>query len=718
MIGRFSADGDLGGPLPAGRAELLLKFLLAREGGFVDIDTVIDVLWTDAPPEHAERNVAVLVSRLRRVLGKHRIEGDCRGYRFSLVDGCWLDVAEADRLVLLAERELAERMYSLAMTSAEQAILILGADVALADTPEYGWVLELRERLRSQLRRARSAYRTAAEQLGADRLVIDLAARALAEDPLDEAACRASMRAYQRIGEPAEALRVYERLRQALAETLGTDPSRESQQTHLAVLRGHRVHAESPAERALSQADDLVGRDAELRTLRDYWAEAVAACGGLVVVSGEAGIGKTALVRTFTAEVARAGGLVISGFCYEAERSLYLQPLLQAMREAVGQCPPEILRSLRGRWLGTLTELIPELDAVTGRVPYERAAPELEQRRTLDALVAFLSRIGASTPVLLLLEDMQHAGQSTVESLHFLARRLRHARVLIALTERISSRLAVTSAFGDLARAVRLGPLDTRAVRTLIARSGLSYDPVLFHEWTGGSPLFVVELLSHPDPTTTPDSPGVPESLQQAVADRLTRAGRKVRVLLQRAAVLGVSFTLEDLAAFTGHQPEQCAQRADLALQAGLLVARGSAFRFANDIVHRVAYDSIPEPIRVSGHRRAATLIQQHRPEVAAVHWTAAGDWSRAAEAALRAADVAHLAFANREAVTLLDSALGNAERSGDQRLVITVLSRRGRLRRDLGEPGLARADRERARALVREIGDPVLAVRSLERLG
>lgn len=645
MIGRFRADGDLGEPLPSGQAELLLKFLLAREGSFVGIDTIVDVLWGDAPPPRAERNVAALISRLRRVLGKPRIEGDSRGYRFSLTDGCSTDITDAGRFLSVAEREFADRMYSLAMTSAERAILVLGEGVALADTPEYDWVLQLRERVRSQLRRARFVHRAAAEELGADRLVIDLAARALADDPLDEAACRASMRAYQRIGEPAGALRVYERLRQTLAESLGADPSRDSQETHLSVLRGRVPPSETPAVRASEPVGELVGRDAELRTLREGWADAVSGRGGLVMVTGEPGIGKTALITAFGAEVTRAGGLVLSGSCFEAERRLYLQPLLQAVRDAVGRCPPDVLRNLGEQCLGILARLLPELDAVTGPVPHERAAPEVEHRRSLHALVAFLAGLGQTTPVLLVVEDLQHADMSTVEALHYLARRLRHARVLIVVTEGISEWQPVTSALADLGRGVALGPLDTAAVHTLLARSGrLDSDDnddsddaaARFRARTGGVPLFVTELLAHANGDSSGERADVPESLRAAVTARFERAGRDVHLLVQRAAVLGVSFTLDDLAAFTGHQPEECAQRAERALRAGLLEAHGGVFRFANDILYEVAYSSIPEPIRVSGHRRVAGLLTD-RPEVAAAHWAAAGDWVRAAEAASRA---------------------------------------------------------------------------------
>jgi len=721
VIGRFRAEGDVREPLPTGQAERLLWLLLAQHGRFVGTDTIVATLWSEAPPDRADRNVAVLVSRIRRALGRERIEGGTHGYRFVLGESCTLDVAEADRLVTTAERELADHMYSLAVTSAEQAVRILGEDLPFADVAGAPWLDELRARARNRLRRARTIHWLAAEQLGADQLVVDLTGQALADDPMDEAACRAHMRAHQRMGATSSALRAYARLRTALVEGLGSDPSRETQKTHLAVLRNQQVDRARPTASTSFPvtARGLEGRDPELRALHACWTEAVSGRGGIVVVTGEAGIGKSALVAAFSAGVQQAGGMVMSTACFEAERSLYLQPVLEALRGAVGRCPPAMLRRLSGRWLGTLLELMPDLATITGPVAYERAAPELERQKSLMALASFFARLGELVPVLLVVEDMQHAGESTVEALHFLTTHLHSARVLVVLTERTSDRPPVSSSLYDQAECLDLSPLDPTSVRRLLERSGLGYDLDRFYSWTGGSPLFVVELLAHrtPEEQRSRAPLRIPSSLHEAVAERFSRAGSGVHELLQRAAVLGTTFTLEDLVGLTGYDLEKGAQCTDRALQAGLLVTRGSTFRFANDVVQMVAYASMPEPIRVSLHRRAAQLWR-HRPEAAAAHWAAAGEWHRAAEAGVLAAEAAHLSLANRDADALLTQALVNAERSDDVALAINVLLRRGQVRRDLGEHERARDDHQRALELSQDRGDDLLTARALEQLG
>ncbi|MBW0118106.1 tetratricopeptide repeat protein, partial [Pseudonocardia abyssalis] len=130
-----------------------------------------------------------------------------------------------------------------------------------------------------------------------------------------------------------------------------------------------------------------------------------------------------------------------------------------------------------------------------------------------------------------------------------------------------------------------------------------------------------------------------------------------------------------------------------------------------------VAYDSVPEPIRVSRHRRAARLADA-RPEAAARHLAAAHDWGEAARAWQLAAHAAHLTFANDEAERLLTDALGAAEHSDDHALLAVMRLRRGEVRTELGRHDEARDDHEHALVLARELHDEELEARVLEQLG
>src|SRR4029453_7112092 len=212
------------------------------------------------------------------------------------------------------------------------------------------------------LRRAREGAWTAALALGQPQRGLDLAQAAVVDDPLDEAAQRALMLAQQLAGAPGAALATFERLRERLAEELGADPAAETAQLHLAILRGEPVSVarERPAG-SPRLGGGLVGRQKEFDTLRSAWGAAATGRAGLVLVAGAAGAGKSRLVTELAGLVESTGGLVAPARCYQAERSLFAQPLLEAVRSCIAGLPPALVRRLADGWNGTLVELMPWL---------------------------------------------------------------------------------------------------------------------------------------------------------------------------------------------------------------------------------------------------------------------------------------------------------------------------------------------------------------------
>jgi DNA-binding SARP family transcriptional activator len=715
-------EGVPDGAVPGGQAERLLCLLAAHHGRFLPTTVLTDLLWRDRQPAEPARNLAALVSRLRRSLGRDRVEGDPRAYRLVRDDTTVVDVSEALDLVATAERELTQGLRALAAMSAEVAEGLLTAGVPLAGEPDADWVDALRVAVAGALSRARTCRWTAALDLGDLETAVDVASRALADNPLDEPAARALMTAHQRRGAHADALGAYEDLRRHLAADLGTDPSPSTQEVFLAVLR-HRSEAPvaepepAPAPVSTPEPSALVGRESELVVLSQAWSAAARGRGGLVLVTGEAGIGKSALSQALRVEARRSGGLVVAVRCAGAERSLYLQPLAEAVRDIVLRLAPRAGDLLSERERQALGDLV-------GEVAWHRApAPshsELRRRRTLEAMAELFGQVGETRPLLLAVEDLEHAGQTTIEALHVLATRLATRRVLIVATERTAESAGAAETLRDVATVLDVGPLSRGALRALLAGAGREQDLERFSSWTGGSPLLVSELLRHPETDSTnddPTAPTIPGSLQEALSRRLAATAEDVTVLLAQAAVLGTSFGLDEVAALSGVGVEECAHRAGRATRAGFLLTDGASYRFANDIVRRIAYESAPLPVRVSRHRRAAVLLAD-RPEAAAAHHAAAGDHAAAARSWMAAADAAHMVFAHQEADKLLTAAVGAADRAGDRTLRATLLVRRGGVRADLGHHEDARDDHDEALALARELADEELEARALEGLG
>jgi DNA-binding SARP family transcriptional activator len=728
VLGPFRVFRD-GAVLPAQavasrKGRTLLKLLLARRGGVVPAETLAEALWGSSPPADPEANLATLVSRLRTLLGTEAIAGDRQGWRFSGGGRIRVDLDEAERLVGEAEARLGGDEPALARTASERALALLGRGAVLADEPEAEWAEEARREGQRLATRARRAAWRAALELGDSAAALEHARAAVAAEPLDEASHRALMLAHHHAGEPGAALAAYERLRTMLADELGADPGPRTEALHLAILRGEGAALEPAAggEGApggpLAQSP-LVGRDAELGELTRAWSAAVAQQPGMVLVTGEGGIGKTRLAQELAALARATGGLVAQARCYQAERSLFLQPLVEAVRGVLVALPPERVAAAAGPAAGTLAELIPELRDLLELPSYQRAPAELQRRRSFEAVTALLAGLARQQPVLLSLDDLHQAGAATLELLHFLLRRLTRGRLLVAATVRGEEAGEVTEALGhlDRVRTVELGPLSQEAIAELARRLGVAGLAERVGALTHGHTLFALEALRAAREGGGLERNRIPPSLEEAVLARVRRAGPEVEALLRAAVVVGAAFDLEVVTELLELPLEEVAGRAERALASRLLVESGDAYELANDLYREVLYETTPRPTRVARHRRLATLLAG-RPEAVAGHAAAAGDWHRSAAAWLEAAAQATATYANRDAERLLGSALEAAGSAGDPLLEARARLERGRVREALGEYRGALDDHGRALELARSAGDERLEAAALERLG
>jgi DNA-binding SARP family transcriptional activator len=724
LIGQFQV---LRGPgttplrLPAGKATTVARLLVVRRGSFVSVDTIVETLWEDEPPPGAAQNVASLVSRLRRALGPDAISGGRAGYRFEAARTV-VDVEVAQRLVAEAEAQLRSGRPALAASAATQARAILERGGFLEDEPYALWAEEGRREAERLVRQARWAAWSAALALGDHAGALDVATRALETNSLDEEAHRARMEALYRRGNAAAALAAYEQLRSSLVDELGVDPSPQSEALYLAILRAEPLAEPSAAEHVepspshQGAEDGLVGREQELAALTDRWTAAASGRPGVIVAAGAAGSGKTSICRELVRQARSTGAAVLWSTCHEAERSLFLEPLLDALRAHLGAIPPARVRTLAGEWTGTLGELMPDLRSMLAVEHYERATPEIEHRRSLEAVGGVIRNIARDQPLLVVLDDVHHAGESTLDTVHFILERLVSEPVLFVVSTASEAAPHVLKVLGREAYLVSLRPLSVPAVQRLARRLGAGDVNVLeLHARTGGNTQFVVEALRSAAEGATATE--LPESLQAAVLERVERAGHDVEDLLRVAAIAGSTFELDFTADLAGISEEDAAERAGRALAAGLLDTDDARFRFAGSVIRDALYETTPTPIRTSRHRRAASKLAD-RPEAAAAHHAAAGDYERAHEAWAAAAERAIRSFAIRDGERLLREAVSTAERAGDRRALARTRLRRGQLREELADYEGAQQDHTAALSIARELGDDALEAQALERLG
>jgi DNA-binding SARP family transcriptional activator/tetratricopeptide (TPR) repeat protein len=682
-----------GAAVASRKGRTLLRLLCARRGDVLGAAEVADVLWADRPPADPDAVVASLVSRLRRVLGPAALSGGQGGYRAVDVD---TDLDRARDLLADAVRQ----PPALAATAARAAARLLEAGEVLAGEPDAEWVAVVRADANALRRRARHVLAGAAladdDPQGAE----DAARRALADDPLDEEAARLLMRALLDRSLPAAALRVYEDLRRVLADELGTDPAPATRRLHAAALAGARPADTAPREPVPADHLRLSGRDAELGRLRTAWADACRGRGSLVVVAGEPGIGKSRLLDELATLARTSGGVVLRGRAFEGERSVFAQPVVDALAGVVGVLPAAAVRRAAAGD-PVLGRVVPQLAALADPPPPGPAAAGVEPAQSFRAVGALLCALAREQPVLVVVDDLQRAGRSTLELLHFLARDLAGSAVLLAAAARSSEGSDTLEVLGDVAVVLPLGPLPAEAVAELAARAGQPGRAGEVARRTGGLPLFVVEVLR----ALAQGRPGLPPSLRTAVVDRVARTGPDTERLLRAAAVLGSVFDPLVAASLSGTAAPSALQRFERALADGLLVPSGPLYEFAHDVVREVLYETTPSPTRLALHAGAADLLSAH-PEVVAAHAEAVGDRPRAARAWLRAAERALARFVASDAIALATRAAAAAGAVADDEVLGRALVARGRANEASARFGVALDDLRAAGAAARRAGD------------
>ncbi len=254
VLGDFGVDGVPPHALGSRKARLALHLLALGGGQAVPSGVLIDAIWGDAPPAKPEDQLAVLLSRLRSVLGRDRIDHHDGGYRLRCD---WLDAAELAVLTDEVQRRAAAGNMLGAAAAARVALSLVRGD---GPRPLPGdWALLRQAELDRLISRTRRVAAGALLDAGDWMAAADAAAAALAREPYDEAALRAQLRAYTQGGQAADALAEYASTRERLAEELGTDPSPETQALYTAILRGELAPAGPPPAGSAGSRLDLGG---------------------------------------------------------------------------------------------------------------------------------------------------------------------------------------------------------------------------------------------------------------------------------------------------------------------------------------------------------------------------------------------------------------------------------------------------------------------------
>src|SRR6266487_4310420 len=464
----------------------------------------------------------------------------------------------------------------------------------------------------------------------------------------------------------------------------------------------------------------LVGRDAEVAQLRSVLARAAAGQPGTVLVAGDAGVGKTRLVAEVLGDAGEIGAVALAGGCLDVvEGVLAYAPMVEALRPLARILDPDELERVLGGARGELARLVPELDPQAGT---EGASALLAPARLFELLLGMLHRLAERAPVLLVVEDLHWADQSTRDLLGFLVRNLR-AGVALVLTCRsdelrpghpLRPFLAELNR-GGRAERLELGRLGRRELAELVAgilgeppSAGLAREILARSE---GNPFFAEELLA-----ARREGTRLPTALRDLLLARVDALPEPAQRVLAAAAVAGSRVDHELLAAATGQDDGELVPLLREAVDGQLLPAQREPLHaaYARALDHRIECRDVDSGTSAGG--TAVELAQL------AYHWQGAGDQGQALPTLVRAGRAAELAAAPAEALEhyqraleLWDKVPGAAADSPlDQ---VAVLDRAAQVADYAGRCELAAALGNRALGQIDAAAEPLRAGVLLDRL-
>ncbi|WP_033217476.1 BTAD domain-containing putative transcriptional regulator [Streptomyces virginiae] len=698
VLGSFAAERD-GEAIPLGghRQRSVLALLVAARGRVVSVDRMIEELWQGAPPARAVASLQAYVSNLRRLLEPGRaprtparmLVSAPPGYALRLADDA-VDAWRFERLLARAREALPAEPDTAGALLREALGLWQGP--AYAESADEPWAHAEIMRLGELRLAARELGVSAGLRGGAD-LAAAVAEAALLtrEEPLREEAWRLHALALWAAGRQADALASLRRARTVLADEVGLDPGAALVELEQAVLiQDGRVLREAtrppqtvpaapperaplPTEPAADGVEPFVGREEELARLTAQAHRARSAGPRVALVSGEAGLGKSALLRALDDRLRAEGWLVAFGRTTDAEGAPPAWAWVEALRALAEAAPPEPaaaagLAPLLAEDAPATTRAAGGEDVAAGRFRLHRAVGQ------------WLARAARERPVAVLLDDLHWADAETLALLSGAAdlpagtalllvgayrpedAEGRLGDTLAGLARRAPARIALRGlaeeAVAELVRAVGGPRVDAEVLAALAER-------------TGGNPFYVREsarLLGSEGSLVALSE--VPEGVRDVLRRRLGRLPEPVVSVLRLAAVAGRESDVEVLvgAADTGEDGVLGALEAGLL--AGLLVEpEPGRVRFAHALVRDTLLADLSRLRSSRMHGRIAVCLERLAPDdvsALAHHHVRAASSATAAKAVaycLRAARLAESRFAHDVAAALLAEAVECFER-------------------------------------------------------
>ncbi len=671
------------------RLQSLLAYLLLHRSAPQSRAYLAFLFWPDTNESQARTNLRNLLHHLRHALPNSDtyLDVTVQTMQWRSDAPFSLDIIDFNTEISQAEQALKQNSPLSAREAFIRAADLYKGDLLPSCYDE--WIISHREGLRQSyldvLERLGNLLEEQRDYQGAIRNTQQL----LRYDPLHEAAYRRLIRLHALNDDRAGALRVYHTCTTVLQRELEVEPSAATREVYQQLLSAEARQA--PTVPATTSFTPLIGREKEWTQMLQNWHAVVSGKGPQVIMlCGEAGIGKTRLAEDLLQWAGRQGISRANSRCFAAEGELAFGPVIALLRA-------HPLIRLEDAYIGEVARLLPEILAMRPDLPRPTALTEAWQRQRLfEALAQAILSI--NQPLLLMIDDLQWCDRDTLEWLHFLLRFDRSARMLVVGTYRpeeidmdhpLISWLHSLRLAGQVSE-IDLGPLDENATYTLATRIagadiGRQAAHHLYRE-TEGNPLFVVETMRAKLPAAAQgiesdtnrmqssdfNSEGInlPPKVRSVLESRLAQVSPPTRDLTEVAAVIGREFSFKLLQKASGRDEDTLVHELDELWQRRIVREHGiEAYDFSHDKLREVAYRSMSAAHRRLLHRRIAQALEALQAEELdpvshqlAAHYEKAGLPEKAASYYLRAANVARQVYSNAEALALLQRGLAQVK--------------------------------------------------------
>lgn len=672
----------------------LLKILLTEPGKVFSHDELIEHLWPEDDPEKAKANLFNRVAELRRVLEPNLKHGANSkyiltrhlGFSFNYED-CWIDTYEFQQHYRKFRQLENGGNGSQAIQEAEAALNLYQGDFLEEDRYE-SWAQVERERLKNQYLEVGAFLAEQYARRGEYQKAIGLCRAMLEHDQLRESFYRQLM-LYQYIcGDQSEALRMFERCKAVLKENLEIEPSSETKQLYEQIKARNVPNIDhcypqptitrSEIPYTLSPGSvPFVGRRAELAQLLSYAEKASQGHGCCVLLSGEAGVGKTRLIQEFSSHVrSQFSCHVFDGRCGAIGKLPY-HPLAEIAHEMMNRYSPEKLKTFEPSLLSEVAKLVPEIRVSIPNLPSNPPlSPQQEHLRFFEGIAKFLTSFADTEnrkPTILFLDDLHWADEASIDFLSFFLQRIKTQPLLIIGAYRVEGineghflhKLVQSEDLKDIVSVIALPRLGLAEVGEFVSKLPLKanqsevFHGHLYHE-TEGNPLFLVLTLQHlfekgilrvdgdawqlNIERLGSDRAGLPLLLKDLIRQRLSLLGEAEMKLLRLTSAVGRAFDAPLLEQAWDGPRDQCLATLAKLVNAQLLFEDHGHYEFSHDKIREVVYNEMSPQQQQLMHQRVLHALEQLRVDrlepiagLLARHAYKAGQWKKALEYSLQA---------------------------------------------------------------------------------